>query len=625
MDRCLGSTRIRTLAVVFACLSWAPLEAQVSGPSQSTDNAVARWDGEAGLLQDSKLVVGDHGEVNDVRFAAAYAPSPTGGIQEAIDSCGTGFAAGTYGCVVVLPRGEVAVRTTIQVGGTQGKSGLVLVGHGSGQQTSPNAHSMAGTTLVWQGASGGTVLRIQSVSWSRFGDFAIDGKGTAGVAIDVTTLKPNPPQGSEEDLFENIYIDRLQASGSVGVRVAPPSDTNYQVSEITFRRFVIRGSAVSFLQDGQQTANIRYENNDLGCSDSCLKLVDGTSMVSSNVFGSSPGSFADIWIGERMGPLTMIGNYHETQGTHAVYSELDTPAVDGWRLDPITMIGSVISQYNDGNYIVYHQQPAPFNIIGCYFYAQKAGHHATLYFNNPGTGENNLKVFSAGSVYTSGIRTSFNGEHSLVAEDGLGSAPQIQGKTPVTWTNIAEVRKLGSENWANGAGAVQYSWYLENPDTDPILALYRGGAVRGYYDDGTWVSGVSMPLVFQGANADANRTAIAVEEPTTDATVTIPNLSGTVVVSNGTASATRMLCGNVSVDPPSIANGSSGDALATVSGLAANDACTCSPRADWDDKLILKYCAAGEDSLVARLFSANAFGPAIDAGAQTVDFCCVRK
>jgi len=535
MFKYLGWTNSCSVVAAIALSSWVSVEAQVSGPSQSTDNAAARWDGTAGdQLQDSKLIIGNDGEVNDIRFATAYnsASSCTGGIQEAIDSCGTGFSAGTHGCVVVLPRGEVAIEATIEVGGTDGKAGLVIVGHGSGQRTEPDGENMAGTTLVWQGSSGGTVLSVKKVSWSRFGDFAINGSGTAGIAIDVTTPLS---WGSEEDLFENIYIDNLQATGSVGVRVAPPSGTSYQVSEISFRHFVIRRAATCFLQDGQQTANIRYENNDLGCTDICLQLADGTSMVTSNVFGSTADSFADIWIGQKMGPVTMIGNYHETQATHAVYTELDTFAVDGWKFDPITMIGSMISQYNDGEYIVYHQQPAPFNIIGGFLYVQNAGHDATLYFNNPATGGNNLKIFTAGTFYGTGVLTSFNGDYSLVSEDGLGSAPQVQSKTSVTQTNIAEVRRLGSENWASSSGAVKYSWFLNNPDTPGAeqLMLFSGSnSILGYYEGAKWVSHAATPLEFEGVNPNAIgiRTSVAVEEPTSNATITIPNSTGTVLL-----------------------------------------------------------------------------------------------
>ena len=79
MSSHLGSTRLRALLVVLAGLSWVALEAGVSEP---TDNAA----------------------VNEIRFAEAFKQdSQTGGIQEAIDDCGTGLD--SIGCIVVLPRG----------------------------------------------------------------------------------------------------------------------------------------------------------------------------------------------------------------------------------------------------------------------------------------------------------------------------------------------------------------------------------------------------------------------------------------------------------------------------------------------------------------------------------------
>src|SRR5262245_6747515 len=181
---------VRTLVVVLACLSWVPVDAQVSGPSQSTDNAAARWDGTTGdQLQDSKLIIGDDGQVNEIRFAEAFAPSPTGGVQEAINNCGVGLD--TVGCIVVLPRGVVNITKTITVGfdenplTSDGKSGVVLMGHGSGQETFPNHDWLGGTTLRWACTTAcpdpAVVLKIKSVSLSKLSNFAIDGDSEADV------------------------------------------------------------------------------------------------------------------------------------------------------------------------------------------------------------------------------------------------------------------------------------------------------------------------------------------------------------------------------------------------------------------------------------------------------------
>src|SRR5262249_45886560 len=108
-------------------------------------------------------------------------------------------------------------------------------------------------------------------------------------------------------------------------------------------------------------------------------------------------------------------------------------------------------------------------------------------------------------------------------------------------------------------------------------------------------------------------------------TVTLPAVTGTAVVSNSTAA--RVLCGNVTIDPTAVPNTGSNPTTVSTSpvALAANDACTCTPRTDWGAKIIQKYCSAGANSLTVMLYSTNASGSAVDPPSTVVDYCCTRK
>jgi len=94
----------------------------------------------------------------------------------------------------------------------------------------------------------------------------------------------------------------------------------------------------------------------------------------------------------------------------------------------------------------------------------------------------------------------------------------------------------------------------------------------------------------------------------------------------GATAAVTARCGNVSMDPPNISSESTGTATVTVTGLAACDVCTCVPRMDFDDDLTPKGCFGTTDTLNLWLYSPHRSVPAaIDAAAQTVDYCCFRK
>jgi hypothetical protein len=80
-------------------------------------------------------------------------------------------------------------------------------------------------------------------------------------------------------------------------------------------------------------------------------------------------------------------------------------------------------------------------------------------------------------------------------------------------------------------------------------------------------------------------------------------------------------CGSVSVNPASCAATTTcATAVATV-GVTQYSACSCSPRAVWDDDLLYVGCAAlTADNLTVRLYNPTLV--AIDAAVQTVDYCC---
>ena len=88
-----------------------------------------------------------------------------------------------------------------------------------------------------------------------------------------------------------------------------------------------------------------------------------------------------------------------------------------------------------------------------------------------------------------------------------------------------------------------WTWiqYFPNDPETRYLKL-AGGTVTGNLEIGT-----SGSLTFEGATADAFETTVAVVDPTADRTITLPNVTGTVVTSGdtGTVTSTMILDGTI--------------------------------------------------------------------------------
>ena len=70
----------------------------------------------------------------------------------------------------------------------------------------------------------------------------------------------------------------------------------------------------------------------------------------------------------------------------------------------------------------------------------------------------------------------------------------------------------------------------------------------------------SSAIVFEGASADAHETTVTVTDPTADRTITIPNITGTVVTTGDTNSVTGTMIAADTVAEANMANDAIGSA-----------------------------------------------------------------
>jgi hypothetical protein len=100
---------------------------------------------------------------------------------------------------------------------------------------------------------------------------------------------------------------------------------------------------------------------------------------------------------------------------------------------------------------------------------------------------------------------------------------------------------------------------IQELDDDKLAKA--GGTVTGQVIFGTTAS-----LVFEGSAADDYETTLAVTDPTADRTITLPNQSGTVLVSGNASIVNADISATAEIAVSKLANGSARQLLQTSSG-----------------------------------------------------------
>lgn len=215
---------------------------------------------------------------------------------------------------------------------------------------------------------------------------------------------------------------------------------------------------------------------------------------------------------------------------------------------------------------------------------------------------------------------------------GYRAGIQLDGSA-YTVTNYAALWAMGISNSGGSVTNVAGVRVEDQVCSTSNRGTSSCDAVR--IDSQTTTSSATGNLRFLGGNYNTGHIQAGDDHLWVDATNDIPRYKADgapasetdgrslVTASSPTTTPVIAKCGNVSVDPGSISATSTGTATATVTGLAANDVCSCAARTDFDDDLVQKGCLGTSNTLNLRLY--NPTGGAIDAAAQTVDYCCWSK
>ena len=114
----------------------------------------------------------------------------------------------------------------------------------------------------------------------------------------------------------------------------------------------------------------------------------------------------------------------------------------------------------------------------------------------------------------------------------------------------------------------------------------------------------ATPFVLEGATVDSHETTIAVTDPTADRTITLPDDSGDVPVSDKAVHMISVLQANLAI--ASIASQTCSDTAITVSGAAVGDSVSIGPPATLEAGLSVSGYVSDADTVQLRLCNPTA-------------------
>ena len=151
----------------------------------------------------------------------------------------------------------------------------------------------------------------------------------------------------------------------------------------------------------------------------------------------------------------------------------------------------------------------------------------------------------------------------FTAPDGGATTTQEAGGAPKTGVKIKILRDTNVENLTATfyAGSAIKSEDLNDNYTQNLYVTQEIGN-RSFENTGTSVMvgnlnmGEDTSIVFEGATDNAYETTLAVTDPTADRTITLPNVTGTVVTTGDTGTVTATMLAANSVDSSELVDGS---------------------------------------------------------------------
>jgi hypothetical protein len=302
-------------------------------------------------------------------------PTPTNGIQEAINACQAGY--GTKGCIVRLPRGDSQIKTTITIGGFSGnaKEGVVLQGYGAGEWSNVN-FATGGSNLLWAGTSSAPMIDAQATNKLRIQDATlVMDAGLGSVASDGVRIEGlNPSYPTTGALLENLWIQGTSGTqppqGTKGIRLYDAGQQYADQIDLVHIRNVHMSSVSTCVEiDSNQSQVNDIDGLNCGYTQFGVNLVAGASTIENSFFGSArtlAAAAIQINVKGTSPPaesLTtpILNNFFEIWSGNAILGTTDGSV----HQYGTTVIGNNFNAENPGlTMIDYRVAPSPISLIG---------------------------------------------------------------------------------------------------------------------------------------------------------------------------------------------------------------------------------------------------------------------
>jgi hypothetical protein len=450
----------------------------------------------------------------------------TGSLEHAV----SGATAGTYTKVTVDAKGHVTAGTTLAaadiplatssvVGGISVGSGLTVTGGGVlNHSNSVGAGTTSGITRDAQGHITGAVALVSA-------DLPVASAGVPGAV--------SPGTGTSVNGAGALSVTAATSSALGGVIVGGDFAVSTGTISLTTQAGLTAGAypKVTVTTKGIVTAGAALTAGDIPTLDAS-KITTGSldiaRVASNTVTGAKLANYAITKIGDTQPTADQIGQFFFNPLSRDLFlwdGNVFQPI--GISVGEIVFAGTFDASTGSGTGLI-TSVTAEGTAIGL-----------AIGQALPTAAAGNNRYYLVVSI--PGTITSGNAPHVAL------TPPDILLSNGVSWTEIdvsqtvtAQVASNVSFAPAGNVAATNVQLAIQELDTEKLPIT--GGTITGNLEIGT-----AGNLSFEGATANGFETTIAVVDPTADRTITLPNISGTIITTGdtGTVTSTMLLDGTI--------------------------------------------------------------------------------
>ncbi len=290
------------------------------------------------------------------------------------------------------------------------------------------------TRFLWLGTANGTMFSVYSTEWSRFSNFALNGNGNSGYAMEVTGS--NAIRATQRNVFECIDVRNSGYGFYVG------SGSSQDISQNTFNNITIEDTSIGVYQEGTQTVQNYWSRLSAFRSASYgFYAKQGDIHISDSLFINDPDStaLAFVYIDPEVNWASFINVDGEVNGGGSArkFYWFGTGARQGFATQ---IIGGRVKWDNTGGNPIYYDQSSSLLLTGWTLQSDSGTGTGEIIFSNTASTGGQARLTAHGNQISSGFTMTLGETNVLASMDshfaGL-AATQLAGVTPLPTTLYA--------------------------------------------------------------------------------------------------------------------------------------------------------------------------------------------